>query len=77
MRIAVMGSGGVGGYFGARLAQAGCDVAFIARGVHLAGSARARLLVDSKLGNVNLPKVRATADPTTLECTSPSFKRRG
>ena len=32
MRIAVMGAGGVGGYFGARLAQAGHDVAFVARG---------------------------------------------
>ena len=72
-----MGSGGVGGYFGARLAQAGCDVAFIARGAHLATLRERGLLVDSKLGNVNLPKVRATDDPTTLECTSPSFKRRG
>ena len=36
MRIAVMGAGGVGGYFGARLAQAGHDVAFVARGRHLA-----------------------------------------
>ena len=62
-----MGSGGVGGYFGARLAQAGCDVAFIARGAHLAALRERGLLVDSKLGNVNLPKVRATDDPTTLE----------
>jgi 2-dehydropantoate 2-reductase len=36
MRIAVMGTGGVGGYFGAKLAKAGHDVAFIARGAHLA-----------------------------------------
>jgi ketopantoate reductase len=35
MRIAVFGTGGVGGYFGARLAQAGEDVVFIARGEHL------------------------------------------
>ena len=35
MRIAMMGSGGIGGYFGARLAAAGKDVAFIARGTHL------------------------------------------
>jgi 2-dehydropantoate 2-reductase len=35
MRIAVMGTGGVGGYFGARLALGGCDVSFIARGRHL------------------------------------------
>ena len=41
MRIAVIGAGGVGGYFGARLAHAGHDVAFVARGAHLAGDARA------------------------------------
>ena len=35
MRIAVVGAGGLGGYFGARLARAGHDVAFIARGAHL------------------------------------------
>ena len=35
MRIAVMGSGGLGGYFGARLAMGGADVHFIARGKHL------------------------------------------
>src|SRR5690349_19681950 len=36
MRIAVMGAGGLGGYFGARLAQGGAEVTFIARGAHLA-----------------------------------------
>jgi 2-dehydropantoate 2-reductase len=36
MKIAVMGTGGVGGYFGARLADGGADVSFIARGAHLA-----------------------------------------
>lgn len=36
MRITIMGSGGVGGYFGARLAQAGHAVSFVARGRHLA-----------------------------------------
>ena len=66
MKIAVMGSGGVGGYFGARLAQAGCDVSFIARGAHLAALRERGLIVESKLGNVSLPKVRATDDPTAL-----------
>jgi 2-dehydropantoate 2-reductase len=61
-----MGSGGVGGYFGARLAQAGCDVGFIARGAHLAALRERGLVVESKLGNVSLPRVRATDDPTTL-----------
>jgi 2-dehydropantoate 2-reductase len=36
MRIAVIAAGGVGGYFGAKLAEAGHDVAFVARGAHLA-----------------------------------------
>ncbi len=35
MRVAVMGSGGLGGYFGALLARGGTDVSFIARGAHL------------------------------------------
>ena len=35
MRIVVMGSGGTGGYFGAKLARAGEDVTFVARGAHL------------------------------------------
>jgi 2-dehydropantoate 2-reductase len=66
MKIAVMGSGGVGGYFGARLAQAGCDVSFIARGAHLAALRERGLIVESKLGNFSFPKVRATDDPTAL-----------
>jgi hypothetical protein len=36
MKIAVMGAGAIGGYFGGRLPQAGFDVSFIARGAHLA-----------------------------------------
>jgi len=61
-----MGSGGVGGYFGARLAQGGCDVAFIARGAHLAALREHGLVVESQLGNVSLMKVSATDDPATL-----------
>ncbi|HET8610887.1 MAG TPA: ketopantoate reductase family protein [Burkholderiales bacterium] len=67
MKIAVMGSGGVGGYFGARLIQAGCDVAFVARGAHLAAMRERGLKIESQLGNVHLPKVRVTDDPATLE----------
>lgn len=66
MRIAIMGSGGVGGYFGARLAQAGCDVAFVARGAHLAAMRDRGLSVESSLGNVHLPQVTATDDPATI-----------
>ena len=35
MKIAIMGSGGIGGYYGARLQQGGADVTFVARGEHL------------------------------------------
>ena len=66
MRIAVMGSGGVGGYFGARLAQGGADVAFVARGAHLAALQNQGLTVESPLGDLHLAQVRATDDPATL-----------
>jgi 2-dehydropantoate 2-reductase len=66
MRIAVMGTGGVGGYFGARLVQGGSDVVFIARGAHLAALRERGLMVESKLGDVNLPQVQVTDDPATL-----------
>jgi Thiamine pyrophosphate enzyme, N-terminal TPP binding domain/Ketopantoate reductase PanE/ApbA len=52
--------------FGARLAQGGSDVVFIARGAHLAALSERGLIVESKLGDVNLPKVQATDDPSTL-----------
>ena len=51
MRIAVMGSGAVGGYFGARLAAAGEDVAFLARGQHLAAMRRDGLKIKSVNGD--------------------------
>jgi 2-dehydropantoate 2-reductase len=58
MRIAILGSGGVGGYFGGRLA-AGADVTFVARGAHLAA-----LRILSPNGDLHLPKVQAI-DATT------------
>lgn len=61
-----MGSGGVGGYFGARLAQGGCEVYFIARGAHLAAMREHGLKVESQLGEVHLSPVRVTDDPGTL-----------
>jgi 2-dehydropantoate 2-reductase len=66
MRIAVMGAGGVGGYFGARLAGSGCDVTFIARGRHLAAMQQAGLTVVSNLGGIDLAQVKATDDPTAI-----------
>jgi 2-dehydropantoate 2-reductase len=62
VHIVVMGSGGVGGYFGARLAQAGNEVSFIARGRHLEALRSKGLLVKSVLGDAEL-KVRAFQDP--------------
>lgn len=66
MRIAVMGAGGVGGYFGARLAQGGSDVIFIARGSHLAAMRKDGLQVESGLGEIRLADVRVTDDPGTI-----------
>jgi len=66
MRIAILGSGGVGGYFGGRLAHAGADVTFIARGEHLAALRARGLLIESPLGNVHVPTIKATDDPATV-----------
>lgn len=66
MRIAIMGSGGVGGYFGARLARAGCDVTFIARGAHLEAMQKSGLLVESKAGNIHIESPKVTSDPASI-----------
>jgi 2-dehydropantoate 2-reductase len=62
MRIAVFGTGGVGGYFGGRLAQAGEDVTFIARGEHLRAIKATGLKVDSLLGDFVIHPAKATDD---------------
>src|SRR5688572_2727618 len=62
MRIAAMGAGGVGGYFGARLQQAGHEVVFFARGRHLQAIRADGLTVESAHGNAKL-KVRVLEDP--------------
>ena len=62
MRIAAMGAGGVGGYFGARLQQAGHDVVFFARGRHLAALREKGLTVTSPLGAAQL-KVQVFEKP--------------
>jgi 2-dehydropantoate 2-reductase len=66
MRIAVFGSGGVGGYFGGRLAATGVDVTFIARGAHLQALREHGLRIDSPGGNLHIPKVSATDDPASV-----------
>ena len=66
MRIAVMGAGGVGGYFGALLASAGHEVAFVARGKHLAAIREHGLTVRADGGEIRLDRATAGDDPANL-----------
>jgi 2-dehydropantoate 2-reductase len=66
MKFAVFGTGGVGGYFGARLAAAGNDVAFIARGKHLQAIREHGLAVTSVHGDVTIKPAKATDDPKSI-----------
>ena len=66
MRIAAMAAGAVAGYFAARLAAAGHDVFFIARGAHRDAIAKNGLTVESVLGDLHLPKPNVTDDPTKV-----------
>ena len=66
MRIAVMGTGAIGGYVGARLATAGAEVVFIARGAHLAAIRGAGLKVTSPLGDLHINPATATDDPAEV-----------
>jgi len=62
MKIAIFGTGGVGGYFGGRLAQAGADVTFIARGEHLRAIQNNGLKVESLNGDFLVYPAKATAE---------------
>jgi 2-dehydropantoate 2-reductase len=66
VKVAIFGSGGVGGYFGARLAAAGNEVHFIARGKHLAAMREQGLKVTSALGDAHIKPVRATDNPAEI-----------
>ena len=66
MKIAIFGSGGVGGYFGGKLAASGEDVTFLARGAHLAAMQNDGLHITSPLGDVHLPRVQATDRPQAV-----------
>ena len=74
MRILVLGAGGVGGYFGARLAAGGCDVTFLVRSGRAAKLKANGLTVQSPLGGISLPDVRfitqaeAPVDLIILSC---------
>lgn len=73
MRILMVGAGGVGGYFGGRLAAAGEDVTFIARGAHLAALKKDGLRIESPLGDVHLQPVRTEETAAGLEAMDAVF----
>jgi 2-dehydropantoate 2-reductase len=66
MKIAVIGAGGVGGYFGGRLAAIGENVHFVARGAHLAALQSTGLRIQSPKGDLHLRRVAATDDPAAI-----------
>lgn len=66
VRIAVIGSGGVGGYFGARLASGGADVVFLARGAHLAALRSQGITVVGGPEPLHVGSVQATDDPSSM-----------
>jgi len=69
LRIIVLGAGGVGGYFGGRLAAAGSDVTFVARGAHLAAMRERGLKVISPKGDVLVREVKAVE---TVDAAGPA-----
>src|SRR5260370_42026815 len=66
MRITVIGAGGVGGYFGAKLAKSGCEVNFVARGPHLAARRQNGFRGESQLGDLHLPSVNGSDEPAAF-----------
>ena len=66
MRIAVLGTGGIGGYFGGRLAGAGHDVTFLARGAHLEAIREHGLVVTSVAGDFTVESARVTDDVASI-----------
>ena len=65
MKIAIMGSGGIGGYYGARLQSGGADVTFVARGAHLEAMRQTGITLEGDKP-LHLPKVKATDDPSSI-----------
>jgi len=66
MRIAIYGTGGAGGYFGAQLARTGEDITFIARGQHLKAIQAHGLCVETPAGEIVIQPAKATDDPTQV-----------
>ena|SRR5215831_8025366 len=73
MRIAVMGTGGIGGFCGAKLAAKGADVFFIARGEHLNAMQSSGLKLLSALGDVTLTRVTAMDNPVGQAPAAPKL----
>src|SRR5262249_10525202 len=67
MRIAMMGSGGVGGFFGGRLARSGADVTFIARGAHLQALRENGLTIENEAqSDIHVPRGKAFESPADV-----------
>jgi len=66
MKIVIMGTGGVGGYYGAMLAKQGHDVTFVARGAHLKAIQEKGLQVKSIFGDFHLRPAKATDNPAQI-----------
>jgi 2-dehydropantoate 2-reductase len=66
MKIMIMGTGGVGAYYGGLLAQQGNDVTFIARGAHLEAIRKNGLQVKSIFGNFTVSPAKATDNPAEV-----------
>src|SRR5260370_16189702 len=69
MRIALVGTGGIGAIYGAALAKAGADVTFVARGAHLAAMRQHGLRIEGDRGETLICPARATDDPATIAAT--------
>jgi len=66
MKIAIMATGGVGGVFGAKLAEAGEDVTFVARGAHLEAIRQSGLKIEGGGGETLITDAQATDDPARI-----------
>src|ERR1700746_2944806 len=66
MRIAVIGTGGIGGPYGASLAKAGAEVIFVARGAHLAAMRENGLKIEGDRGEIHIKPAHANADPASI-----------
>src|SRR6266446_5254932 len=66
MRIAVIGTGGIGGIYGASLAKAGADVTFVARGAHLAAMRDDGLHIEGDRGETHIRPAQATDDIASI-----------